>query len=687
MKDLNTTTKAKPFIKWVGGKSQLIEQLDAQLPFDFSEWQNTTYIEPFVGGGAMLFYMLQQYPNIQHAIINDINKDLTTCFETVRNYPEELIGSLQDIENKYRLLSTEEARKDFYISIRSRYNKKNLDMVENTTLFIFLNKTCFNGLYRVNKKGLFNVPFGRYDNPTICDADTIRNDSELLKRVEIFNGDFEATFDQAQGNTLFYFDPPYRPLSDTSSFNDYSMESFNDDAQVRLKKYCDRINDAGFKFMLSNSDCMGKDKKDNFFDVLYRDYYIERVWASRSINSNPNKRGKLTEILVHNYYETKKNTSMLSSGLNNKRTFVSVNKHVMTGGLFIALYDEESLKLYLDKGVYGFLMPPVMTDRPSSRSRHYQILADYACSREGTDVFFFLKRKIVYGGKVFGNLNSGSFYLNGKTSPLGREADAPLFWDESLRSKYFETNAPGIFRIKQNGPLKAQPFMFQFRQNENTGKYILSDDLYFELGKYPYPLPSNSMQGMGFCTLTPGEVDTLNTLLSSSNNRIEFEGEGEIDKTGDGKLFNSDLISVNDDLVNEAQLEFSILASIEPFADFLNDQYVFCRQVPISPFKPSEMDRADICLYSITSPIRHGTIPNVIIELKKDVGTKAAYEQVERYLRWIKNITTEEEYECVNAYVIAPKISNIKSSKVSNEYKDKIKMYSICEAKFVTLKD
>ena len=168
-----------------------------------------------------------------------------------------------------------------------------------------MNRTCFNGLYRVNKKGLFNVPFGKYANPTICDPNTLRKDSELLQRVEILTGDFEDTFDYANGNTFFYFDPPYRPLSDTSSFNDYTKEAFNDDAQIRLKKYCDKINEAGYKFMLSNSDCKGKDEKDNFFDMLYEAYQIERVWASRSINSNPNKRGKLTEILVHNYQDTK----------------------------------------------------------------------------------------------------------------------------------------------------------------------------------------------------------------------------------------------------------------------------------------------------------------------------------------------------------------------------------------------
>lgn len=293
--------KAKPFIKWVGGKGQLIEQLDAQLPADFDNWENVTYIEPFVGGGAMLFYMLQKYPNITHAVINDVNPDLTTCYRTVRDNPEQLIESLREIQNEYYALHTEEERKEFYLAARDRYNEKNLDPIENTTKFFFLNRTCFNGLYRVNKKGLFNVPFGKNANPQICDENTIRLDSELLSRVEILTGDFEATFNNAHGNTLFYFDPPYRPLSDTSSFNDYAKEAFNDDAQIRLKEYCDRINEAGYKFMLSNSDCKGKNEEDNFFDVLYGAYQIERVWASRSINSNPNKRGKLTEILVHNY--------------------------------------------------------------------------------------------------------------------------------------------------------------------------------------------------------------------------------------------------------------------------------------------------------------------------------------------------------------------------------------------------
>lgn len=298
-------TKAKPFIKWVGGKSQLMEQLDEQLPADFDNWKNATYIEPFVGGGAMLFYMLQRYSNIKRAVINDINSDLITCYKTVRDNPKQLIESLKDIENAYHSLRTEDARKEFFMAVRDRYNEKTLDPIENTTKFFFLNKTCFNGLYRVNRKGLFNVPFGKYTNPSICNQKTIYEDSKLLQKVEILNGDFEETFGCANGNTLFYLDPPYRPLSDTSSFTSYTKEDFNDSTQIRLKEFCDRIDEAGYKFMLSNSDCKGKNERDNFFDMLYEAYHIERVWASRSINSKPNKRGKLTEILVHNYRNTK----------------------------------------------------------------------------------------------------------------------------------------------------------------------------------------------------------------------------------------------------------------------------------------------------------------------------------------------------------------------------------------------
>lgn len=292
--------KAKPFVKWVGGKTQLIDQLEALLPADFDRWENVTYIEPFVGGGAMLFYMLQKHSNIKSAIINDINSDLTTCYKVVRDNPSELVQSLKEIQKEYYSLQSVEARKQFYLLMRDEFNTKALRTIRNTTLFFFLNRTCFNGLYRVNKSGLFNVPFGKYETPTICDAYTIYADSELLQNVEILTGDYQQTLTHAKGHTLFYFDPPYRPLNNTSSFNDYAKEAFNDLAQKRLKEFCDQVGKAGYKFMLSNSDC-----KDMFFDDLYLQYTIARVWAARSVNANPRKRGKLQEILVRNYLETK----------------------------------------------------------------------------------------------------------------------------------------------------------------------------------------------------------------------------------------------------------------------------------------------------------------------------------------------------------------------------------------------
>ena len=294
--------KAKPFIKWVGGKGQLIDQLEALLPVDFSERKNVTYIEPFVGGGAMLFYMLQTYPNIKSAVINDINPDLTLCYKVVRDNPTELIESLSKIQAAYYALQTDAERKDFFIQQRDRFNTKSLDNIENTTLFFFLNRTCFNGLYRVNKSGKFNVPFGKYVTPIICDSATIYADSKLLQNVEILTGDFEQTFHKIAGNTFFYFDPPYRPLSNTSSFNDYTKEAFNDDDQIRLKNFCDKLHKCGIDFMLSNSDCFGKNGTDRFFDDLFIDYQIERVWASRNVNAIATKRGKLTEIVVNNYH-------------------------------------------------------------------------------------------------------------------------------------------------------------------------------------------------------------------------------------------------------------------------------------------------------------------------------------------------------------------------------------------------
>ena len=293
------TKKGKPFIKWVGGKTQLIDSIENTLTKDFERREDLTYIEPFVGGGAVLFWILQKYPNIKKAVINDINPDLTTAYKTIKTNPKELIIELRSIADEYLPLS-EEKRKDYYLVKRDKFNTKSLEPVENSALFIFLNRTCFNGLYRVNSKGLFNVPFGKYANPKICDEQTIMADSELLQKVEILTGDFEATLKYAGENSFFYFDPPYKPLSETSSFNSYSKEEFNDKEQIRLSEFCQRIDLLGHSFILSNSDLKGKNPHDNFFDDLYNQFVIKRVFATRMVNANAEKRGKLTELLITN---------------------------------------------------------------------------------------------------------------------------------------------------------------------------------------------------------------------------------------------------------------------------------------------------------------------------------------------------------------------------------------------------
>ncbi len=296
---------AKPFVKWVGGKSQLIPTIAQKLPADFECHDDVTYIEPFVGGGAVLFWILQKCPNISRAVINDINADLVTAYNTVKYSPEMLVAVLEDMQKEYRKLQTEVARKEFYLEVRGRFNGGGLSDVDNTAMLIFLNRTCFNGLYRVNSKGEFNVPFGRYANPTICDTATIYADSEILQRVIVTCGDFEKTeqYVSRETRTFLYFDPPYRPLDATSSFNSYSKEKFDDEEQVRLKCYFDRLSSMGCWLMLSNSDGKGRNENDTFFDDLYGDYNIDRVYAVRSVNANPQKRGKLTELLIRNYTE------------------------------------------------------------------------------------------------------------------------------------------------------------------------------------------------------------------------------------------------------------------------------------------------------------------------------------------------------------------------------------------------
>ena len=288
------STEARPFLKWAGGKSQLLNQLGAYLPQQISE-EPFTYIEPFVGGGAMLFYMLQHF--------NDVNEDLILTYRIIKDDVEALITNLDKYEKDYLAITDQEGRSQIFYEVRERYNQHLGDSIERASQLIFLNKTCFNGLYRVNRRGQFNVPFGKYANPTICNAKLLRADSQLLQsaQVVISQGDYAQTVQHIDSLTFVYLDPPYRPLDATSSFTAYSKGDFNDDDQRALAAFCHQLSERGCFWMESNADCSAKNPNDTFFEDLYADYKIERVYASRFINANPEKRGKLTELLIKNY--------------------------------------------------------------------------------------------------------------------------------------------------------------------------------------------------------------------------------------------------------------------------------------------------------------------------------------------------------------------------------------------------
>jgi DNA adenine methylase len=260
-----------------------------------------TYVEPFVGSGAMLFWFLDRFPKMEKAIINDLNGDLINVYRTIALQPEELISILDILQKEYHLLEDDEdGKKIYYYDKRDKFNLRDCSNVDHAALFIFLNRTCFNGLYRVNKSNKYNVPMGRYKNPTICDKSNLLAVSEALKKVEIRCGDYADTLIES-GNPIYYFDPPYKPISVSSSFGAYTKDGFGDGDQVRLKEFCDILDDKGYNWLLSNSD-VRENGGDNFFDDMYSKYNILRVNAKRSINSNKDGRGLVSEIIINNIY-------------------------------------------------------------------------------------------------------------------------------------------------------------------------------------------------------------------------------------------------------------------------------------------------------------------------------------------------------------------------------------------------
>ena len=296
-----------PFLKWVGGKRQLTKKFRNFYPKGLLNGDIANYAEPFLGGGAVFFDLINQC-NFKKIYLNDINADLISVYNHIRTDIDNIIAELSRLEFDY-LKKDQEKRKAFYYKVRTDFNNKMHNKKSTakesflrTSYFIFLNRTCYNGLYRINSKGEFNVPAGRYANPRILDEVNLRNVSDILQNVEIKVGSFQDFKDyMSDEKTFFYFDPPYRPISKTASFTSYSKDVFTDKEQEKLCEVFKDLDKKGHYVMLSNSDPKNHDPNDNFFDDLYRDYNIYRVPARRMVNSDPKKRGAINEIIVTNY--------------------------------------------------------------------------------------------------------------------------------------------------------------------------------------------------------------------------------------------------------------------------------------------------------------------------------------------------------------------------------------------------
>ena len=300
---MNINEKAKPFVKWAGGKTSLIPQITKYYPETLKTGGINRYIEPFVGGGAILIDVLQKY-NVNEAYAFDTNQDLINAYNVIKTNVQSLITKLKKCEDEYIPLDMEK-RKEYYYKVRDEYNSEEVKdanlSVKRAAEFIFLNKTCFNGLYRVNQNGKFNVPMGKYKKPIICDEENLKKLAKLLQNVQIICGDYQDTVDIVDNKSFVYFDPPYRPLNATSGFTSYTKEDFNDENQKQLAMYYKKLDLMDAKLMLSNSNPKNVNENDTFFEDIYSGFNINELQANRMINANASKRGKISELLILNY--------------------------------------------------------------------------------------------------------------------------------------------------------------------------------------------------------------------------------------------------------------------------------------------------------------------------------------------------------------------------------------------------
>ncbi len=306
--ELTSAGIAKPFLKWAGGKSQLLGKFYGFYPEELKNGMINHYYEPFIGGGAVFFDVAQRF-NIKSAYLYDINQELILTYLVIQQDVNRLIEILNSFQKKYEKFD-EKAQSEFYYQIRGEFNrnllktdfsKYNEDWIVRAAQIIFMNKTCFNGLFRFNQSGEFNVPAGRYKNPKILDEQNLVLASKLLQIAEIKNAGFETIENDIVENSFVYFDPPYRPISKTSGFTAYSKFKFEDAEQKRLAELFHRLNQKGIRQMLSNSDPKNIDPDDHFFDEMYNEFNISRIPARRMINSNATKREAINEIIVTNY--------------------------------------------------------------------------------------------------------------------------------------------------------------------------------------------------------------------------------------------------------------------------------------------------------------------------------------------------------------------------------------------------
>jgi DNA adenine methylase len=299
---------ARPFLKWAGGKGQLLDKFQELYPKPLKQRKVKIFYEPFLGSGAVFFDVAQHY-DIESAYLYDINEELILTYKVIQKDVSKLLEFLHRYQKVYTNLSKEQ-KKEFYYDQRVNYNLYRFNIDYNkyseqwfprAAQLIFLNRTCFNGLYRVNSKGEFNSPVGDYENPTICDEQNLFAVHQVLQIAEIKKADFKEIISDLRDNSFVYFDPPYRPISKTANFNAYSKNDFSDNEQIQLAQLFRQLDERGTHVMLSNSDPKNNDPADNFFDEIYKDFNILRVPAKRMINSNATKRGAINEIVVTNY--------------------------------------------------------------------------------------------------------------------------------------------------------------------------------------------------------------------------------------------------------------------------------------------------------------------------------------------------------------------------------------------------